>query len=47
MAKQSVSVHGLDKAAVDVVLSSHVHVNGPGTTVAWLKVIAKSTFLLH
>ena len=29
MAKQSVSVHGLDKAAVDVVLSSHVHVHGP------------------
>lgn len=29
MAKQSVSVHGLEKAAEDVALSSHVHVNGP------------------
>ena len=28
-AKQSVSVHGLEKAAEDVALSSHVHVNGP------------------
>ena len=29
MAKQSVSAHGLEKAAEDVALSSHVHVNGP------------------
>ena len=29
MAKQSVSVHGLEKAVVDAVLSSHVHVNVP------------------
>ena len=29
MAKQSVSVHGLEKAAIDAVLSSHVHVNAP------------------